>query len=130
MKKLILLFFAGILLTTISYAQNRNGLTGPKAKNYKSWQDKSKSDEASTAYTTTSKQLTGPQAKNKHLRKSQAPVEYTAVSTLDRPAVTGPKAKNWKPGHADRNTSSDIVTNKAVPEKKKKQDEAADNDNR
>jgi hypothetical protein len=128
MKKLVLLFFASILLTSIGYAQNRGGLTGPKAKNYKSWQHDAEKSSA-VVYKVNKKRLTGPQAKNKHLIKDKSDVQYAAVSTSSRPRLTGPKAKNQKLMQPAREINLDTASDEPVQEKKSRNG-SIDKDNR
>lgn len=128
MKKLVLFLFASVLLTTIGYAQTRGGLTGPKAKNYKSWQDNS--EKATVVHQVSKKQMTGPQAKNKHLRKSQGTEEYAVVSSPNRERLTGPKAKNQKLVQPTRSSDMDTVSDEPRQQEKKSRNGAAGNDNR
>lgn len=127
MKKLVLFFFATILLTSMGYAQNRGGLTGPKAKNYKSWKHDAKTSTA--VYEVDKKQLTGPQAKHKHLHKKQQEGEFAAISTTNRSKLTGPKAKNQKLMQPARNSDLDVADEPRKVEKKSR-NEAIDKDNR
>lgn len=128
MKKLVLFFLASILFTSIGYAQHRNGLTGPKAKNYKHWQDNS--DKSTLVYKVSKKQLTGPKAKNKHLLKDQEDVQYANVSTSSQPRLTGPKAKNQKLWDSADQDKIDTAKDEPVREEKKTRSREVGNDNR
>lgn len=132
MKRLLLILTVSMIFASFSFAQKKNDLRGPQAKNYKLWKDNSEKSVAVSKVT--SKRLTGPQAKNKRLRhKSQESAQYTAVTSSNRPKLTGPKAKNWKlmqsdepSGKADKKIASDEP--KREEEKNRKIE--IDNDNR
>lgn len=94
MKKLILTATVLFFLSTISYAQSKNDLKGPKAKNYKVWK---KDKKTVPVYTTANrKSLLGPKAKNK--KPGTAKGEKVLVIRDDKKSsAKGPAAKNYKP---------------------------------
>ena len=95
--KSILLAFAFMTIATFSFAQDKNDLKGPAAKNYKPWQ---KSDNASPkkVYTLhTSNKLQGPSAKNSKVWKEEKQNFQQVELVSSKPRTTGPKAKNAKP---------------------------------
>jgi hypothetical protein len=110
MKKLSILLFAGILLSTMSMAQSRNDLKGPKAKNYKHW----KHEESKSAILFTSEAAPkGPAAKNqKPWRNTPAVIESAQLVDLSttRTRVTGPKAKNSEPWELKRQEVKTIAS--------------------
>lgn len=93
----ILIAFAFLMVTFFSYAQDKNDLTGPAAKNYKPWVKKENAEPKKVYTLTETKKLKGPSAKNKKSwkadKKNYKEVEFAAT----KPRVTGPKAKNAKP---------------------------------
>ncbi|MDF9795715.1 hypothetical protein OKW21_000978 [Catalinimonas alkaloidigena] len=110
MKKLSILLFAGILLSTMSMAQSRNDLKGPKAKNYKHWKHE---DSKSAILFTSEVAPKGPAAKNqKPWRNTPEVIENAQlvdVSTT-RAKVTGPKAKNTRPWEIKRQEIKTIAS--------------------
>ncbi|WP_282122560.1 hypothetical protein [Algibacter mikhailovii] len=96
MRKLaVLLAFTFITIT--AFGQKRSDLQGPKYKNYKSWQDKTKVEPAFSS--NSKKGLTGPEYKNyKSWKNSKEEIEYQQVVSVNKRAnLTGPKYKNFKP---------------------------------
>jgi hypothetical protein len=110
MKKLLILLFAGLFIsTTYTMAQSRNDLKGPKAKNYKHW----KSDESRTAILFTSEVTPkGPAAKNQKVWRN-TPVTIESAQLVDmstrRVKVTGPKAKNSKPWEREEQENKTVA---------------------
>ncbi|PHN02397.1 hypothetical protein [Flavilitoribacter nigricans] len=130
MKRLLLVLTVSMIFASFGYAQQKNDLRGPQAKNYKSW--KYKSEKKAVVAKVSGKKLTGPQAKNKKsLRADEA--EYTAVTSGKRPKVTGPKAKNWKlmpPEAANTDDGTDIASDEPKRPADKNRKVEMDKDNR
>lgn len=97
MKKLIFTLSAIFFVCTVNQAQSKNDLKGPKAKNYKVWQD----DSPSTTVYTSSNQITpkGPEAKNQNAwEKTTSDKNKVAIVRDSRKnSLKGPAAKNFKP---------------------------------
>ncbi|MDW3209737.1 MAG: hypothetical protein R8N23_07715 [Reichenbachiella sp.] len=97
MKKLLFTLGALFFIITVNQAQNRNDLKGPKAKNYKVWQD----DSPSVTVYTNSDQVTlkGPEAKNQKVWAETTAKENKVTIKRDtrRIGLKGPAAKNFKP---------------------------------
>ncbi len=86
--------------TTVSYAQVRNDLIGPAAKNYKPWKNKTKS--ISKLVSIRNKvNLRGPAAKNYKPWRSRTDVKYSNVEFRGKSKRMGPAAKNSKPWKRD-----------------------------
>lgn len=111
MKKLLILAFAGLFIgTTYSIAQSRNDLKGPKAKNYKHWENK---DSKTAVLFTSEANPKGPAAKNQKLwRNTPSTIEHAQLVDMStrRTRVTGPKAKNSEPWEIAEMTKQDKKT--------------------
>lgn len=97
MKKLLFILGVSIVTFSVSQAQSKNDLKGPKAKNYKIWQDDS---QPVTVITVASKeQLRGPAAKNRKPWTVSATEKnkVAIVRNTRRSQLKGPAAKNYKP---------------------------------
>ncbi|SMD37238.1 hypothetical protein SAMN04488029_3311 [Reichenbachiella faecimaris] len=97
MKKLIFTLCALFMTCAMSQAQSKNDLKGPKAKNYKVWQDDSQSV---TVYTEANQaSLKGPEAKNQKVwADSTADTNKVTIKRDTRKnSLKGPAAKNFKP---------------------------------
>lgn len=84
-----------MIITGASFAQSRTSLMGPKAKNYKPWENKVVNP--TSHLTEPSKKEFGGKAKN------QRPVLYTeevavTQNNFKRSQLMGPKAKNYRAG--------------------------------
>lgn len=96
MKKLLFTLGALFFICTVSQAQSKNDLKGPKAKNYKVWQD----DSPSVTLYTNADQVTlkGPEAKNKKVWADTADENKIVIKRdTRRKGLKGPAAKNFKP---------------------------------
>ncbi|WPP51587.1 hypothetical protein [Catalinimonas niigatensis] len=122
MKKLLILLFIGVFVSTVSIAQSRNDLKGPKAKNYKHWKNK---DSKTAVLFTSEATPKGPAAKNqKHWRNTPSTIESAQLVDMstNRAKVTGPKAKNSKPWELveqDKETVVKRVNPDYIPEEAK-----------
>lgn len=97
MKKLIFILTVSLAVCTVAQAQSKNDLKGPKAKNYKVWEDDSP---AIVVYTDANKEVVkGPEAKNKKAWETSTTDENKVVIKRDtkRTSLKGPAAKNYKP---------------------------------
>ena len=96
MKNLVLLI-AIMTIAGMGFAQNKQGLIGPAAKNYKPWLDDQKP--APTKVVTVDQEpLVGPAAKNGKSWSGERALTYSQVETLSpRPMIIGPKAKSTLP---------------------------------
>lgn len=97
MKKLIFTLGALFIACTVSQAQSKNDLKGPKAKNYKVWQDDSKSIDVYTDANQTA--VKGPEAKNQKVWADTTSDEnrLTIKRDMRKNSLKGPAAKNYKP---------------------------------
>ncbi|MEP2025539.1 MAG: hypothetical protein ABJH98_04560 [Reichenbachiella sp.] len=97
MKKLIFVFATLFIACTVSQAQSKNDLKGPKAKNYKVWQDDSKSAVVYTDADQTA--VKGPEAKNQKVWADATADENKVTIKRDtrKNSLKGPAAKNFKP---------------------------------
>lgn len=97
MKKLIFTLGALFFICTVNQAQSKNDLKGPKAKNYKVWQD----DSPATAVYTSADQasIKGPEAKNQKVWADTTTEENKVAIKRDtrKKGLKGPAAKNFKP---------------------------------
>ncbi|UXX77644.1 hypothetical protein N7E81_09710 [Reichenbachiella carrageenanivorans] len=97
MKKLIFTLTVCLAVCAVTQAQSKNDLKGPKAKNYKVWQDDSPSI---VVYTDANKEVVkGPEAKNKKVWETSTTNKDKVVIKRDtqRTSLKGPAAKNYKP---------------------------------
>jgi len=97
MKKLIFTLSALFLICVASQAQSKKDLKGPKAKNYKVWQD---DNESATVYTSANQEsIKGPEAKNQKTWTARTSDENKIAVKRDtrRTSLKGPAAKNYKP---------------------------------
>lgn len=94
MKKMAI-FLCLIALAVIGQAQAPAHLTGPAAKNYKSWQKQSSQADRLILVTVNKPPLTGPAAKNRPLPQRTNQQDLQVVSTKkSSPKVMGPLYKN------------------------------------
>ncbi len=109
MKKSIFFVFAMTIFTTAAFCQINADLQGPKAKNYKLWEDDTQQTADIIVANPTGERITGPTAKNQRpwQKKSNAKT-YTAVAFPGTNKMTGAKAKNQKRWLA-QNSSSNAV---------------------
>ncbi|MEQ9289828.1 MAG: hypothetical protein RIG77_23065 [Cyclobacteriaceae bacterium] len=97
MKKYFLIPAILLLFVAFGQAQHRNGLKGPKAKNYKPWKDTTKSSATLVTYEEPANKLKGPEAKNYKKWQDKGVEKNTIlVSTGDTKKLKGPAAKNHK----------------------------------
>lgn len=95
MRKLALILALGFV-TSIGFAQSRNDLKGPAAKNFKPW--KNNYPKSTLLVTTSRDNLKGPEAKNYKLHtKENAHYETSRVVMGRKKNLKGPRAKNAKP---------------------------------
>lgn len=97
MKKLSITLFAVIFVCAFGQAQSKNDLKGPKAKNYKVWQDDSQSVNVFTETNQTA--VKGPEAKNQKVWADSTAEENKVTIKRDtrKNNLKGPAAKNFKP---------------------------------
>lgn len=97
MKKIIFTLGALFIACTVSQAQSKNDLKGPKAKNYKVWQDDSQSVAVVTEANATT--VKGPEAKNKKVWTDSTADDNKITIKRDtrKNSLKGPAAKNFKP---------------------------------
>lgn len=93
MKRVITPLMMALFLANFGYAQDRNDLKGPKAKNWKPW---SSERTQVTVVTFEKQQLKGPEAKNTAINERPKSGQKP-VSLNKKPRLKGPKAKNRKP---------------------------------
>ena len=93
--KSITLTIAFMVLCVLSYAQNRNELKGPEAKNYKAW----KSESVAVAVLTTkeAQDQAYPIAKNKKTRLIAVADMQTVRLTSEKRTGFGLRSKNRNP---------------------------------
>jgi hypothetical protein len=73
----------------------RGVLKGPKAKNHPDWMYRS--SEVMVAEPSTTRRVTGPEAKNLKVWENDTSEEYMPVMKKERRNLKGPRAKNYKP---------------------------------
>jgi hypothetical protein len=95
MKKLIISSFIFMIITGASFAQSRTNLMGPKAKNYKPWENKNTEVSPTSHLAEPSKKEFGGKAKN---QKRVLHTEKVIViqNGSKKSQLMGPKAKNYK----------------------------------
>lgn len=92
MKRYTTIFALSMMVTFAGFAQT-DGLKGPKAKNYKPWENP---QPAKPILVAVKKDVKGPAAKNiRPLENSESTV--VAKATTPKKRVMGPEAKNSKP---------------------------------
>jgi hypothetical protein len=86
-----------MIITGASFAQSRTNLMGPKAKNYKPWENKSTVVNTTSHLTEPSKKEFGGKAKN---QKRVLHTEKVALieNNSKKSQLMGPKAKNYRHG--------------------------------
>ncbi|UXP31652.1 hypothetical protein N6H18_14985 [Reichenbachiella agarivorans] len=95
--KTIIITLALVLVASFSFAQGRNGLKGPAAKNYKPWKDKEKTETTISMKSKDAERVQGPTAKNQKAWDKKNKEEYTEVTLVsNRKNLKGPAAKNHK----------------------------------
>ena len=94
MKQIIATLTLVFFVVLTGYAQDRNTLKGPEAKNYKPWLN---TEQPAPVYQMDVEKLKGPQAKNQ-LAWTKARVEApkSEIVLEPREKVMGPAAKNAK----------------------------------
>ena len=97
MKKLVISPFIFMIITGASFAQSRTSLMGPKAKNYKPWENKNTEASTTSHLTEPNKKEFGGKAKNK--KHTLHTVDLALVQkNAKKDRLMGPKAKNYRPG--------------------------------
>ncbi|MBU2916279.1 MULTISPECIES: hypothetical protein [Reichenbachiella] len=95
--KTIIIAFAFTLAATMSFAQSRNDLKGPAAKNYKPWKDKNKTEVSIVMKSTDADRVQGPAAKNQKAWDQDSKADFQEVALVSRKNdLKGPAAKNQK----------------------------------
>jgi hypothetical protein len=112
MKKIIIPFLIlSFFVATTSIAQSRTQLKGPAAKNYKPWQDNSKTSKTYLTHSVEIKQ--GPEAKNaKVWSKKNKSEEAIVINMTSKPQnLKGPEAKNRTPWAEQRSEELQVTEN-------------------
>jgi len=107
MKKIIIPIALIMFFALSSEAQSRNQLKGPKAKNYKPWMNKEKSQTAFVVKNVETKQ--GPEAKNNKVWSDENKNAETLAVNFGsaKTSLKGPKAKNYKPWEQNATEAND-----------------------
>ena len=118
MKKLLLSTLAVVMFVGLGVAQK-----GPKAKNYKPWNNENK-EEATVSIVITTPNLAGPMAKNYKQWDILDNEVFVSVNEVREsiPDLKGPKAKNykyWNSNEITTDNSSNLMVEKTTGPKAK-----------
>ena len=122
--KILAAAMAILFITGTSFAQNRQRLVGPAAKNYKFWLDDQKPT-TKIVVTTDQVPLMGPAAKNNVPRSHKKTAKYTQVITAaPNEFVRGPKKSSFPLKRMDLKRKKELYKKRKQSQQIEKQRES------